>query len=206
MHHEALTDDGKIIWPLLKSFDDFYLAGGTALALQIGHRVSVDFDLFSLKDINNNLLSKAKKVFQQHTVSPSINNPDELTVLVGNVKTTFLKYPFPVIQELVALDGISALSVKEIATTKAYSIGRRGTFKDYVDLYFIISENYASLKEVVDLADKKFSHEFNSRLFLEQLIFMDDINEIEIKFLKNAVSKNTILDFFIEEIKTFPLE
>lgn len=205
MHHEALTDEGKIIWPLLKSFGDFYLAGGTALALQIGHRVSVDFDLFSLKDIDDNLLSKVKKVFQQHTVSPSINNPDELTVLVGNVKTTFLKYPFPIIQELVVLDEIPVLSVKEIAATKAYSIGRRGTFKDYVDLYFIISEGCASLKEIVDLADKKFAHEFNSRLFLEQLIFMDDVKEIEIKFLKNVMSKNTILDFFIEQIRDFPL-
>lgn len=205
MHHEALTDEGKIIWPLLKSFDNFYLAGGTALALQIGHRVSVDFDLFSLENINEDLLSKVKGVFQQLTVSPSVNNPDELTVLVGNIKTTFLKYPFPVVQDLVVLDGISALSVKEIATTKAYSIGRRGTFKDYVDLYFIMSENYASLKEIVDLADKKFAHEFNSRLFLEQLIFMDDINEIEIKFLKDAVTKNTILDFFTEQVKTFPL-
>ena len=205
MHHEALTDEGKTIWPLLKRFDGFYLAGGTALALQIGHRVSVDFDLFSPEDINKNLLSKVKKVFQQRTVYPSVNNPDELTVLVGNVKITFLKYPFLAIEDLVVLDGIPTLSVKEIAATKAYAIGRRGTFKDYIDLYFIISENYASLKETVDLADKKFAHEFNSRLFLEQLIFMDDISEIEIKFLKDAVSPKTILDFFTEQIKVFPL-
>ena len=46
MRLEALTDDGKKIWSLLEKFDDFYLAGGTALALQIGHRVSVDFDFF----------------------------------------------------------------------------------------------------------------------------------------------------------------
>ena len=124
---------------------------------------------------------------------------------MGNVKITFLKYPFLAIEDLVVLDGIPTLSVKEIAATKAYAIGRRGTFKDYIDLYFIISENYASLKETVDLADKKFAHEFNSRLFLEQLIFMDDISEIEIKFLKDTVSQKTILDFFTEQIKVFPL-
>lgn len=205
MHHEALTNDGKIIWPFLKNFNDFYLAGGTALALQIGHRVSVDFDLFSPEDINKNLLQKIKRVFENFTISPSVNSPDELTILVGNVKITFLKYPSPIIKELVTLDGISALSVQEIATTKAYSIGRRGTFKDYIDLYFIISENHTSLKEIVDLTDKKFGLEFNSRLFLEQLVFMDDIDEIEIKFLKDAVSKNTILDFFTEQVKVFPL-
>src|SRR3989344_2175984 len=205
MHLEALTNDGKIIWPLLKSFDDFYLAGGTALALQIGHRISVDFDLFSSEDVNKNLLQKVERRFETFTVSPSVNSTDELTIFVKNVKITFLKYPFPIINGMVTLNEIPALSVKEIAATKAYTIGRRGTFKDYIDLYFIISENYASLKETVDLADKKFAHEFNSRLFLEQLIFMDDISEIEIKFLKDTVSQKTILDFFTEQIKVFPL-
>lgn len=205
MHPEALTDDGKIIWPLLKSFDGFYLAGGTALAFQIGHRISVDFDLFYPENINKNLLQKVERVFKTFIVSPSVNSPDELTVFIKNVKTTFLKYPFPIIDGLISLDEMPALSVKEIAATKAYTIGRRGTFKDYVDLYFIVSENHASLKEVVDLADKKFGLEFNSRLFLEQLIFMDDIDEIEIKFLKDAVNKNIILDFFTEQTRAFPL-
>src|ERR1700683_1454425 len=46
MHTEALTEEGLRLFPALAAFDDFYLAGGTALALQIGHRISVDFDLF----------------------------------------------------------------------------------------------------------------------------------------------------------------
>ena len=63
MHSEALTEEGLRLFPALTAFDDFYLAGGTALALQIGHRLSVDFDLFCEGPIDRTLLSKVKKVF-----------------------------------------------------------------------------------------------------------------------------------------------
>ena len=61
MNLEVLTETGKDIFSLLGKFEDFYLAGGTGLALQIGHRASVDFDLFSEKEISKNLLAKVKK-------------------------------------------------------------------------------------------------------------------------------------------------
>lgn len=59
MHFEALTTDGKKIFPKLSKFEGFYLAGDTALALQIGHRISVDFDFFTGEKIKRTLLSKA---------------------------------------------------------------------------------------------------------------------------------------------------
>ena len=61
------------------------------------------------------------------------------------------------------------------------------------------------MKEIIDLADKKFGSEFNSRLFLEQLIFMDDIDDTEIQLLKSAMSKEIILDFFIQQVKNLAL-
>ena len=134
MKLEVLTEEGKDILPSLGKFEDFYLAGGTALALQIGHRISVDFDLFSEKEISKNLLAKVKRVFENKTVISSVNNPDELTVFINGVKTTFLKYTFPVQNKLIDYNGIKLLGAKEIAATKAYTIGRRGTIKDYVDL------------------------------------------------------------------------
>ncbi|MEK7217713.1 MAG: nucleotidyl transferase AbiEii/AbiGii toxin family protein [Patescibacteria group bacterium] len=206
MRLEALTDDGKKIWSLLEKFDDFYLAGGTALALQIGHRVSVDFDFFSNEKINKNLLSKVKRFFDGFDVRPTINNSDELTVFINDTKVTFLKYPFPVIDDFVKLGKINSLSIGEIAATKAYSIGRRGVYKDYVDLYFTILEGRDSLEDVIKKSDKKFGSEFNSRLFLEQLIFMDDIEYVDIRFLKEEVSKEVILNFFKNKIKELHLD
>jgi hypothetical protein len=114
MHTEALTKDGLELFPALAAFEDFYLAGGTALALQIGHRLSIDFDLFCGSPIDRSMLPFVKKVFAEFPVKPVIKNPDELTAFVGTVKTTFLTYPFPVIDPLVS-GAVRMLSVKEIA-------------------------------------------------------------------------------------------
>ena len=205
MHPEALTKEGARLFLKINQFDGFYLAGGTALALQIGHRISVDFDLFGAEDIAKDLLQKVKRVFSESTVLPLINNPEELSVLIDGVKVTFLKYPFPVIDELTNLDGLESLNIIEITATKAYTIGRRGSFKDYIDLYFVLSENHASLEQIIQLAEKKFGKEFNSRLFLEQLIYLEDIEEIKVTFLKERISQAQINTYFTEIVKSFSL-
>jgi predicted nucleotidyltransferase component of viral defense system len=201
MHQEALTEKAKEILPVLRNFNNFYLAGGTALALQIGHRISVDFDLFSGEEIDKNLFPKVRKIFYDNEIVLSVNNPDELTVFVDGLKITFLKYPFPLIFDLVDCEGIGLLSVKEIAATKAYTISRRGSLKDYADLFFIVSKKHATLEEIIEISGKKYGNEFNARLFLEQLIFLEDIEEVEIEFLKESVTKKEIEIFFTEAIK-----
>lgn len=205
MHKEALTKQGAALFPLLSAFDGFYLAGGTALALQLGHRVSVDFDFFSPDEISKTLLRKVTQVFGTYPISPVVNNRDELTVLVGEVKATFLSYPFPVIDPFIVLSGLKLLSIREIGSTKAYSIGRRGTYKDYVDLYFILHGGYANLTEIIQMAEKKFGAEFNSRLFTEQLLFMDDIEDYKIEFLGVPVTPAEIQKVFKREILSLAL-
>ena len=113
MHTEALTKEGLQLFPALVAFDDFYLAGGTALALQIGHRHSVDFDLFSNDPIDQTLLTKVGRVFPSFPVQPVINNRDQLTAFIGSVKLTFLSYPFPLIEPFVSVEGLRMLSVKD---------------------------------------------------------------------------------------------
>jgi len=207
MHTEALTEEGLHLLPALHAFEDFYLAGGTALALQIGHRVSIDFDFFSPEPISRSLFAKVEQVFAPAplTLTPLVNNPDQLTLLVGDVKLTFLSYPFPLIEPLISVDGLSLLSVKEIGATKAYTIGRRGTYKDYVDLYFVLAERHAELAEIIALAERKFDWAFNSRLFAEQLLFLDDIQDYQVDFLKAPVVPEDITAFFKEKIRALPL-
>ncbi len=205
MHQEVLTQDSAKLFPKLKQFSGFYLAGGTALALQIGHRISVDFDLFGSNEINKDLLPKVEKIFSESVVAPLVNNPDELSVLINRVKITFLKYPFPIVNAFVDLEGIKALGILELAATKAYTIGRRGAFKDYVDLYYILSDKLAKLEQIIDLAEKKFGIEFNSRIFLEQLIYFDDIDDEAIIFFKEHITKTQLEHFFIKEVRSFKL-
>lgn len=207
MHQEVLDEKNREIFSRLGKFTDFYLAGGTALALQLGHRISIDFDFFSNKEIPENLPSKLKAVFADKQFYVLVNNTDELTITaVGTgTKLTFLHYPFPVIRDFVVFENAKLLGVEEIAATKAYTIGRRGSFKDYVDLYFVVSEGYSSLSKIIEIAEKKYGDEFNARLFLEQLLYLEDVEDADIVFLKEEVGKKDIVKFFENEIKKIQL-
>lgn len=203
MHYEALTDEGRKVFNFLGKFNGFILAGGTALALQIGHRISVDFDFFTTEDISPSLLDKVKRVFAEYAVAPLVNNKDELTFIVNGVKVTFLKYPFKQVYKSLKYEELELFNEKEIALTKAYSVGRRGAYKDYIDLYFLLKERLITLKEIVEKCEEKYAEAFNSRLFMEQLIYLDDIEEIDINFLKEGVSKENLLKFFETEVSGF---
>jgi hypothetical protein len=119
MHQEVLTKEGAELFPTLSRFSGFYLAGGTALALQIGHRLSVDFDLFRDEPITPSLFPRVERAFP-FPATPLVNNSDELTVILNGVKITFLNYPFPVLDPFEIYDGFPLLSVPEIAATKAH--------------------------------------------------------------------------------------
>ena len=130
-----------------------------------------------------------------------VNNTDELTLLVNQVKITFLRYPFPPREPLVVYEGLKLLSIHEIATTKAYTIGRRGSYKDYVDLYFVIAEHHITLPDIVRSAEAKFGADFNSRLLLEQLLYVVDLDDAEIHFLKPLVTPRELVAFFKDRIR-----
>lgn len=194
MHDKALTKEAKELLPLFGSFKEFYLVGGTALALQIGHRLSIDFDFFSEKPLPRNLLQKVKRVFNGYEISVTYQSPEQLNIVVNNVKITFFYYPYHVLYPLIEYKSIQIATISEIALMKAFSIGKRLSHKDYVDWYFLLSEHYVSLSEIIKDAQKKFHNDFNDRLFLGQLISMDDISEQKIDFLRHPVSPNIILD------------
>jgi predicted nucleotidyltransferase component of viral defense system len=207
LHTEVLTDESKKLFPKLSIFkEDFYLAGGTALALQLGHRISVDLDLFSPAPIKKTLLPRVEEIYKGMPIETLINNSHELTVLIHEVKHTFLHYPFPVMLPFEKDDTINLLSSKEILATKAYTIGRRGVFKDYVDLSTGLESGTSSLQEIIDLAKGKYNDAFNDRLFLEQLVYLDDITEDTIIMLNSPTpTKQELIEFFSGEISKIKL-
>jgi len=201
MHREAITSKARKIFDNLCHFPDFYLAGGTGLAFQLGHRISVDFDLFWGKYIPKDLLSKVRKVFKDLKIEVVVNHSEQLTVAISGINVSFCRYPFPVILKFISYQGIQILPALEIAAMKAYALGRRATLKDYVDLYFVLKEKIGNLEEIIEFCQKKYSKDFDSRLFLEQLIYSKDVEEMEIQFLKKKVNKLEIEKFFEKKIK-----
>jgi len=201
MHLETITSKQKEIFKKLDKFSDFYLVGGTALALQVGHRISVDFDLFSKKDITSKLLDKIKRVFKGLKVEVVRDSSEQLSVIIDNIKLDFVKYPFPLLFKLIKYRGVDIAKIEEIAVMKAYALGRRPVLKDYVDLYYILREKHVTLEKIIKLSQKKYKSEFNPRLFLEQLIYLKDVGDMQIDFLKRAVGKQEMEKFFRNEVK-----
>jgi len=201
MHLETLTQQGQKIFQKLKNFSEFHLAGGTALALQIGHRRSIDFDLFSKKNISPRLLNKIEKIFPNSNIDIIVNRPEQLSVNINQVKLDFIKYPFPLISKLIKYQGVAICSIVEICAMKAYALGRRPALKDYIDLYYALKEKKTTLEKIIKTAKKKYKREFNARLFLEQLVYTEDVADIKIKFIKKKKKKKLIQKFFNEEIK-----
>lgn len=206
MRPAALTETGKKLFPKLESFaKDFYLVGGTALALQIGHRVSVDFDMFSNEELPKPLLAKVRRVFKGTPIFPTINNPDQMNIDVAGVKMTFFWYQYPLVLPLVEYQGVPMVSLPEIAVMKAFAVGQRGTFRDYVDLYFLLAEKHTTLPEIIELGEKKYKREFHSRLFLEQLLYLTDVRDASVEFLRDPVTREQIQSFMEDAVRSFKL-
>jgi len=180
IHRELLDSHRQELLNDLSGLDGFVLGGGTGLALQIAHRKSFDLDFFTQKEIPNKLLEQVKKIIDLGTVS--VDNVDELTLFdKEQVKITFLRYPFPRVHPLVKLENGYVFSVEEIAVHKAYTIGRRGEYRDYFDLYSILRGEYMELDEVVKTAQTVYQNAFNPKLFIEQLVYFEDLKDLEIE-------------------------
>ena len=205
MYEEALTEEGKEIFPRLAKFRDFYLVGGTALALQIGHRRSIDFDLFTRERLSDRLLQQVKRVFAGLSVVMTYRVPGQLNVEIEGIKTTFFQFEYPVMEKLVEYQGVSIATVKEIAAMKALAIGKRMSYKDYVDWFFLLKEDRIKLPEVINLAEKKYSGDFNDRLFLGQLALVREVRQVPIDFLRESVEQEDIQNFLEEQVRNFEL-
>ncbi len=200
MHDEALTESAAELFPHLSRFAGFYLAGGTALALQMGHRRSVDFDLFSPEPLPPRLLPLIKRVTVR-SLSVTYSSPEQLNVLAGDVKMTFLSFPYPVIDACVVYTGVPLASIREIAAMKAFSIGKRLSYKDYIDWYFMLKEKRITLAKTIAHAQKKFGGDFNDRLFVSQLVSLADVPTQAIDFLRDAVGKTDIEAFLKQAVE-----
>lgn len=196
MHYEALEEKTRKIFEKFSFLKDtFYLAGGTALALQLGHRISIDLDFFSDKPIKKILLRKIESGIKP-VDSVLVNSKKELTVYIDSVKITFLHYPFIHKHELVKNNIIPLASIPEIASMKAYALGRRVSLKDYIDLYFILSLGIVHLSSIVNDATAIYQDSFNDRLFCEQLLTPEEADNETIVWLVKEVSKIEMKEFF----------
>ena len=201
---DVLDKPRQDLWEKLEVFKrSGVLGGGTAIALQIGHRVSLDFDIFTEGGISSRMRNKALSVLDRPVVV-EIDNPELLTLMSkSGLRLTILEYSYSPLYPVIKTKGLPLFDLADLASNKAFTIGRRGKWRDYVDLYFLLKEGHVTLAQVVRDARKRFGDEFAPRLFLEQLAYTKDLGKMEIDFLRGAVGSKEATDFFGGEVKAY---
>jgi len=179
--------------------------GGTAVALHIGHRKSIDFDLFTKDPEYDFNAAKLKRRFIRYAIMDKIiaDEDIEFTFTANDTKITFLNFGYrvPFTEKLDSY--VSMPSLLSLAAMKAFALGHRAKWKDYVDMYFIMRDHH-SLGEIVTQAKKLFGVEFNEKLLRTQLAYFEDVNYSEkVIYLPgfavdDEVVKKALIEFSLE--------
>jgi len=199
MHKEILTENQLKLLSLLKDFsNDYILVGGTAIALYLGHRYSIDFDLFTSKVIKRKSI-KNYLIKNRHNLNQLIKEEaDQIHFMINDVKITFFQYPFSINETIDFEDIIRIPALINLAAMKAFALGGRGKWKDYVDIYFLLKDHF-SLADIIKRAEGLFGNVFNDKLFREQLTYFDDINyDEEVIYLNTPIDQDVIKKFLID--------
>jgi hypothetical protein len=156
---------------------EYYLVGGTAIALYIGHRRSIDFDMFKFLAISHKKnLDRIVNSGYEHSVTRRVT--EQMNLIVNGVKVTFFQYPFPVKPSTTFEDYFRLPSLLDLAAMKAYALGRRSKWKDYVDLYFLLTGHF-TIAEISNRAEELFGELYSEKLFRSQLCYFEDVDYSE---------------------------
>ncbi len=199
MHLQILNTDQINLLPLIKKFKrEFYLAGGTAIALHIGHRRSIDFDLFKPSQLNiPRILQKINAESVPFVITRRVS--EQLNLIINNVKITFYQYPFPISTPCRVNDVIKLPDLLSLAAMKAYALGRRSKWKDYVDLFFILKKYY-SIEDISQRASDIYGGLFSEKQFRSQLCYFTDIDYTEaVEYLTTTIPPEEIRLFLQEK-------
>jgi hypothetical protein len=195
MFDNILSENQKELLPFIESFKkEFYLVGGTAIALQIGHRESIDFDLFKFSSISTVKIVQRLKDFNL-TYRLIFTDERSFHIVCKGVKITFFQYPFK-ISTSKRFHDIKMPDLLHLASMKAYALGRRAKWKDYVDLYFILKD-YHTFDEISTKTQEIFEGVFSTKLLKQQLCYFNDIDYTEaVAYCIDPIADEVIKDFF----------
>lgn len=186
MHWNILDKEQTALLPLFKAAvgAEFYLAGGTGLALQLGHRDSIDFVFFMEGEFSaTDLALRLENVFAGHVVTITQQELNTLTCLIdGSVQVSFFGYRYPTLRPFIETEHFRIASIEDIGCMKLSAITGRSVEKDYVDLYFILQ--HVALAELLVLGARKLPS-LDSGLVLKSLVYFDDVLAEPIFFKEN---------------------
>jgi len=178
---DILPQSQRDLWPALSGTpEQFVLYGGTALALRLGHRQSIDFDFFSAEEIDvEKLLYEIKYLKNAEVIDQQKN---ALTCLVNGVQLSFFGlHAWRHVQEpeMTGDNKIKVASLVDILATKLKVIQQRPSWKDYVDIHVILTETDITLEDGLAAGQIIYGAQFNPLVALKTLRYFGDIDERE---------------------------
>lgn len=175
------------------------LVGGTALALQYGHRSSIDLDFFGSFDIDGEGMLKVLKNYgnvEKQKISTNIRIFD-----INGVKVDFVNYSiYPWLENPIEEDGLRLASPKDIAAMKINAIEGRGSKKDFIDVYYLLQ--HFSLEEILDFYAKKYPN-FSIYRALMSLTYFVDAEKLEMPTMFVDFDWEQCKSFILSEVKAF---
>lgn len=182
----------------------FFLAGGSALALHLGHRVSVDLDFFSLQPYSMpELIARLQSL--GHLVIEN-QSADKLVGELNHVKVSFFTYPYRLLAETVSAEGIQLASLLDIALMKIVAIGQRGTRRDFVDLYVLLHEGFSLEGLLREMPNKFPTITYPSYHLLRGLAYFEDAERDELPRMLKPVAWITVRNFIAKEVERLLIE
>jgi hypothetical protein len=202
MFYDILNKKRIALLPYFRNLkESFYLAGGTALALQIGHRDSVDFDFFKNGEIDTKkLFDNVKEIFKGHKLLKIQEESNTLGLIIDDsVKVSFFGYKYGLIESTINEENLTLASIKDIGCMKLSAITGRASNKDYIDIYYILQ--HIIISELLEKASEKFP-DLDRNLILKSLVYFEDIETEPIMFKNNnSVSLEEVKTFLEKEVK-----
>jgi hypothetical protein len=185
MFYDILDKERVNILPKLSFLKGrFYLAGGTGLALQIGHRDSIDFDFFTKENFNTfDLYKELLEIFGQNSISKISEEKNTLNIILNkSIKLSFFSYPYKLLNPLIQEEFLDIAGIEDIGCMKLSAVVGRAVEKDYIDLYFILKQ--ISLSVLLSKAKEKMP-DLDQNLILKSLIHFADVEKEHIVFKHN---------------------
>lgn len=185
----------------LPIFAQSRLVGGTALALQLGHRKSIDLDMFGTIEATPEAIQEACKEVGELEISNTSKNIN--IYWVDGIKVDCVNYPYEWLEDCKVLDGVRLASVNDIAAMKISAIINRGTKKDFIDLYFLLK--VMTLEQILNLYDQKYPD--GSRFIaIKSLTYFEDAESDPMPYMFSDVTWNNIKESIITEVQNFSTE
>jgi len=199
--HEEVLDEAveQTLKELLRAgvLECFYLAGGTGLALHLGHRRSADFDFFKTEAFEEEtLLERLKQIPGLALVAKGAAT---LHTMIQGTKTSFLGYNYPVLYPLGSFHGIQVADPKDIAGMKISAVASRGSRRDFVDLY-ALSQKYG-LEKLLETFHRKFAKvNYSTVHVLKSLTYFEDAEQEPMPDMLVPLAWEEVKQFFCREV------